>query len=519
MMTFGINRANTMRQLAVVVGLLALQFLLRAHSITQQGAFVDEGYHTDRAVQVYKFAANPGEFANGKILVYYWLGLFQGARSTALFASRTAIALFSLVTGATIYLIGRQIVNHSVGVAALALYIVLPFAFFYDRLALADPFASAFACLVVWRSIAFGKHPKLRDSLWLGFLLAFATLAKLTLGLIPIVPIVASIIYFPDLSAGLFGRIVYWLKHYLPPLILSAVVLVILWSPILLPAYIARVNNHSYSLVSAVNIAQPDDGPATVLAYLQAVAIGAADFFGLGIWGLLTLMALCTALALRNKRSTKGSWLLLYWLAAALFSVIGLAAGADTRYLVPAVPPVVLLATVGIYAIWQQRRFQLLTRTVVVAGLVVWLFAFAGPFIAMAFDAPPALPLTGNNHDLFFSGGGNADARLMSVSSWVDTLDTNKTRVYSNWVVCYLMYFYTHHDVSCLEPIGVPDAIKDALVQVPSSVKDVYIVVAGYDTFNQDIPGMCVSHSVRYTRPETAPLDVWKLTRQPCGSP
>jgi hypothetical protein len=88
--------------LVIVLALLLLQLFLRMHHITAQGAYVDEGVHSMRGATVWKLDANPGRESDGKFLLYYYLGLFEAESTTALFASRAAIALFSLISGAAV---------------------------------------------------------------------------------------------------------------------------------------------------------------------------------------------------------------------------------------------------------------------------------------------------------------------------------------------------------------------------------------------------------------------------------
>jgi hypothetical protein len=512
---FSSRNTNGLR-LALLVSFLLLQFLLRTHDITRQDAFVDEGYHTERASLVWHFKVNPGQFANGKILVYYWLGLFHGERNTALYTSRTAIALFSLLTAATIYWIGTEIAGGFVGILALALYTVLPFAFFYERLALADPFASAFACLLVWRSIVFGKRPSRRDGVWIGVLLGLATLAKLTLVLLPVIPLVASIVYFPKLAGGLISQARYWFTHYFPPLLTAALITGLIWLPILIPAYLVRKTHEPFVLVNAINIAQPGVGPSSAEDYFRAAIEGISDFLGPSHWITILAMPLCLIVGLWNRRIFNGITMLLYWLAALTLTVVGFAAGADTRYLAPTAAPFVLIIALAVYILWQHSHLKIAWRGLTVIVLTAWLASFAVPFITTAYSEPSLLPLHTSNHDLFFSGGGNADFRLREVAATLNKVDTPDSKVYANWVMCYLMYFYASRNVHCLQPIGIPTAINMALRETPATTRYIYVVVAGYDRFRREIAGACSTPMARYTRSFAAPLEVWLLTRYPC---
>src|SRR5689334_14242629 len=141
--------------LALIIGLLLLQFWLRTYNIGVQEAFVDEGFHVERGEIVWHFQINPGQFSDGKFLFYFWVGLFSGPHSTAIPASRLPVALFSMLTGASLYILGKMFYSSRAGLLALALYAIFPLAIFHDRMALADPFATTFGALVLWRSIIF----------------------------------------------------------------------------------------------------------------------------------------------------------------------------------------------------------------------------------------------------------------------------------------------------------------------------------------------------------------------------
>jgi hypothetical protein len=84
-----------------------------------------------------------------------------------------------------------------VGVVAAGLYVVCPFALFYDRMALADGFLSVFAGLALYESLAFQTDPSPRGGLRLGLAMAAAVLSKIP-GLVTL--------GFPPLSLLVLGR-------------------------------------------------------------------------------------------------------------------------------------------------------------------------------------------------------------------------------------------------------------------------------------------------------------------------
>src|SRR5438552_11831347 len=105
-------------KLTVVVILLLLQLFLRTIHLTAQGAFVDEGYHAIVGTTVWHADADPARFQVGKTLVFYYFGLFLAENTTALWVSRAAIALFSLISGGVVYQLGRTFRSHAAGIIA-----------------------------------------------------------------------------------------------------------------------------------------------------------------------------------------------------------------------------------------------------------------------------------------------------------------------------------------------------------------------------------------------------------------
>src|SRR5579859_1289179 len=110
------------RTLALLIILFIVHLLLRLQNVTAQGAYVDEGVHSMFGATAWALNINPGRFSDGKFLLFYYLGLFEAQSTTALFVSRTAIALFSLITVAVIYQLGRALHSTAAGIVAVAIY-------------------------------------------------------------------------------------------------------------------------------------------------------------------------------------------------------------------------------------------------------------------------------------------------------------------------------------------------------------------------------------------------------------
>lgn len=145
----------------IVLALLLVLLALRTINLGVQDAYLDEGFHVRRSLSAWTFSEHPAHFAHGKLLLYYWLGLFTWGASGpgVIVAGRVAIALFSVATGLTVYLLGRRLAGHASGVVALALYAVLPLTLYYERMAMADPLASGLAAVAVLSALGFARRP------------------------------------------------------------------------------------------------------------------------------------------------------------------------------------------------------------------------------------------------------------------------------------------------------------------------------------------------------------------------
>ena len=89
------------RRWIVIIALLLIALFIRAHQIGSLPIFNDESLHIGRSQIVYHDPATA--LTAGKVLDYYWLGLFEFDPHHALIGGRLAHALIVLIAGAAIY--------------------------------------------------------------------------------------------------------------------------------------------------------------------------------------------------------------------------------------------------------------------------------------------------------------------------------------------------------------------------------------------------------------------------------
>jgi 4-amino-4-deoxy-L-arabinose transferase-like glycosyltransferase len=168
-------------QLFIAVVLLWCAFLARVHQIETLPPFNDESHHIRRAEVVWS-GENPDiSFTLGKLLTYYWLGIFETDRLNAIWMARTVTGLFALLGLAGTYAVAKRLFGGMAALLSLYLLSFAPFMVFFDRMALTDPITAALGILTVWASLIFFDRPQEWEwGVGAGLMATLTILAKLT---------------------------------------------------------------------------------------------------------------------------------------------------------------------------------------------------------------------------------------------------------------------------------------------------------------------------------------------------
>ncbi len=499
--------------------MLLLQLFVRTHHVTIQNPYIDEGFHIRRAGFIYDFEFHPARVSHGKLLVYFWLGLFETDRLHVLASSRLSIGLVSLVTGAALYQIGKTLHSRPAGLLALLLYIFCPIALFYERMAMADPLATVFATLTVWRGLVLVKHPTLKEGTLLGGLVGLAVMAKLTMGLLPLLPVLATVIFYKSPSGeglGVRVKIDAWTKIYLPPLTAAALTTLLLWLPILIPAAWALNTDEPFKLVNAYNLrsnAEEEKDQFTPLEYIQQVRAEMDDFFTenllLFIGGIFLV-----AVVLQPHHWRKYLYIALWFGVFVLPSVVG-ARLATSRYFMPMSAPLMSALAFVIVSLWDSpiRKAAALVATAA-AGL--WLVTHAIPFARMDLTEPDKLAFSETNYTEYQSGFLTANDAERQAADFINALTPPPTHIIANWNLCHMLYFYTEQEIPCLRL----DEVREDLVAFMDSLPDGergYLILSGYRPFFQQMPGIGWEEVIRFKqekiRSEAWDVQIWRVWR------
>jgi len=185
--------------------LAILYFFTRLQNLTKLPVFADEAIYIRwsqiiKSVETLRFIP----LTDGKQPFFMWLTVpFFKIFQDPLFASRFVSVMAGFGTLIAIYLIVRHLTNKNIALISCLIYILLPFSFFFDRMALADNLLSMFAVWALYLSLLLIKYPRYDLSMLLGIILGLAWLTK------------SPAIYFIVLS---FATIIYKQpkKYYLP---------------------------------------------------------------------------------------------------------------------------------------------------------------------------------------------------------------------------------------------------------------------------------------------------------------
>jgi 4-amino-4-deoxy-L-arabinose transferase-like glycosyltransferase len=492
--------------LLVVAVLLLVGFFIRSQNILALDPYIDEGFHLRRAAIVWDLEVNPGRIAHGKPLIYYWYGLFEADPRNTLFTSRLGMAIFSVFSGAVLYAFGRTIHSHRVGVLALGLYAITPYAFFFERMAMADPITSVFALLLAWRSLTFARRPSLRAGLVIGSLVAMTTLTKLTMGLAPLIPVAATVIFFPwkwplQINA--------WLRRYFLPLTVAAVVVILMWLPILIPAYMARNSDDPFTLTDPVSFREEKVRFAP-LNYLNEVELEIDEMLTYELPVLVGLALVYWFGAQHGSPQVRTMLFLLAWTVIMAAPTLTLARLYTSRYLMPLVAPMVLILAYMVFSLWPRHR---LVSGGLIGAVVIWALTFALPFASTALNQPENLNFaySSTNHVEYLSGNLTGEVAVRQAADHLN--DVDPTHIYANWALCHLIYFYSENDVTCLHRNHAVEDLNRYLRQDVEPGEGVYITFAGFPQFWADYDWLEWEEVAVYERQLIdRPVTIWRVT-------
>ena len=167
-------------EIAVLVGIVFLYFLLRIPHLTLQPIFADEAIYI-RWAQIMK--AEPTlrfiSVTDGKTPLFMWLmiPLFKVFHDP-LFVGRFLSIISGFATLLGVFLLGWRFLGLKVGFWSAFLVAITPFMVFFDRMALVDSMLAAFSIWALFLALLSIKYSRLDLAMFLGYVLGGGLLTK-----------------------------------------------------------------------------------------------------------------------------------------------------------------------------------------------------------------------------------------------------------------------------------------------------------------------------------------------------
>jgi 4-amino-4-deoxy-L-arabinose transferase-like glycosyltransferase len=369
----------TRRTLWLSVLALCALFASRLIALDSLPLHNDEGLHLTRAVQVWR--GYPfWEISDGKIVNHWLIALFY-PQQQPVFSGRIATVLTALIGLASGIAIGKQLGGLLSSAAISLLWISAPFLFFYERTALSDSQAAAWAVLAVWLALRLARKPSLRTGALCGAALASAALFKLSAA--PFAVSVALIVLVSG-TGDLWRR--------LRSLVAVAATVIACFSPVF--AYLAlRGRDFSVAfgwLAGGARRAEPIEN----LGRLSDSLLGYGDALGAALWLGVVLVGVLAALVLLRRA------VLIAAIGAPLVAMVLISVTPMPRHFLTNLPLWIVVSGLGLGALW-QRTPRLAPAWLLLSGAL----ALNGAAFALtAYRAPEALALPALDREQFITG-------------------------------------------------------------------------------------------------------------------
>jgi len=353
----------------VAAALVVAYFASRLFHLTLLPIYVDESVHIAWALKMVKTGHLIGITDAGKFVPIWMMSLFVPLASDLLWTERlvsVGIGVFGLVG---CYLLGRRLFGRQVGLVAAGLYLITPFIFFYDRMAMVDGLLTVLAIYAAFFGFELVRSKRVGHGIGLGLVLALAVSTKLSGGMLWLLPLVLVVGGLRGKSGGLPPWKWLGLAYAIGLIGLAPLVADSLSSPgfVSSPHWMEQLKKtmvgHPNIVLWQAWLANAGLALQYLTRYVTPVVLAAA-----GVGGVLA--------AVRRRRDE----LVLSGMAGVVVAVFVFTSDPeiwDPRYLLPAVPFVLLVAArvmtvaAGRLRGWMADRPTRLWAAALMAGLVL----------------------------------------------------------------------------------------------------------------------------------------------------
>ena len=388
-------------RVALACGAIAAAFVgLRLALVWRFPPFLDESLYATWALRVSENADDRFvSLANGKEPLLPWLGALLVHIGIE---PLTSVRLVSVVAGAlTVMLVaamGVRFAGRRVGIASGAIAAALPFFVVYDSTGLYESLATAAVAAALLLQIRLTCRLAVADALLLGLAFGAGTLTKQTT-VMSLILLPLSLVVFDWKGARVTHRLARWCGLVVVALLLDAVAVGVMK---LSPFYddLGRLRSELYPTHSLTEaLAHPTKWTRSNWPSNQSSLIGYVTI-------PVLLAALLGAIDGFRRRATS-TLVLIGWAAAPVLAATLLADAAYPRYLLTAIPPLVVLAASGAIAIIEVGTSRLEAgplRNIFLAAVVAFVALPAAVLDARLIANPNTADYPSSDEMAFVSG-------------------------------------------------------------------------------------------------------------------
>lgn len=347
------------KEIFIFILIAITYFVLRLPNLTLQPIFADEAIYI-RWAQVMR--AEPTlrflPLSDGKTPLFMW-ALMPVLKFTQdpLFAGRLLSVLSGFFTLLGVFFLSKKVFNLKAAIWASLLYVIVPYTVFFDRMALVDSMLSTFTVWALYFTIWLGQSLRLDQAMILGYLLGASVLVK-TSGMLNLLLLPSSILVFKRQTSGSYGLLkllIFWA--------VAMGIALLMYNLLRLgPNFqLLSSRNADYIFSPLDLVGRPLD---PFIPHLQDIA----DWFPkLFTWPILVLVGV-GVFHVVTKFDRLGLVVLLWAVIPILLSMAFLKTY-TARYLLPSIPPLLVLAGFGLEKLLNQMKPAYLLKTL--ATLVI----------------------------------------------------------------------------------------------------------------------------------------------------
>ncbi|MDO8638561.1 MAG: glycosyltransferase family 39 protein [Candidatus Daviesbacteria bacterium] len=343
------------------LGIIILYFVLRLPNLTLQPIFADEAIYI-RWAQIMRAEPNLRflPLSDGKTPLFMWLMMpLLKIFSDPLIAGRSLSIITGFLTLLGIFFLARKIFNANVAIWAALFYAIVPYAVFFDRMALVDSMLAAFSIWSLYFAIWLLQQQRLDLAMILGYLLGGGLLTK-TPAMVNLLILPVTILGFDFKKAkknSLAKLLIFWL-------VALGIALTIYNLLRLGPEFqqlSLRNNDYTFSLSEILR--RPLD---PFVPHLRDVVDFATKLFTLPLF-LLTIYGIIFVFLRKQKLAI----VILLWALIPLLVQMTILRTFTARYLLFSVPPFLIIAALGLENFLQAVNWKKPILVLIVAALVI----------------------------------------------------------------------------------------------------------------------------------------------------